>query len=41
MTDIQLFAFVILPVAVAAIGWTIAVLFDRAMRRQREREGVQ
>jgi len=29
MTDIQLFAFVILPIAVAALGWLIVLLNER------------
>lgn len=33
MTGTQLFAFVILPVVVAGLGWSIALLHDRANRR--------
>ncbi len=29
MTDIQLFAFVILPIAVAALGWFFVLLNER------------
>lgn len=29
MTEIQLFAFVVLPLLVAAAGWTIAALYTR------------
>lgn len=41
MTEIQIFAFVILPLIVAALGWMIAVLYDRSARREREREGLR
>ena len=33
LTDIQWFAFVILPLLVAAIGWTFELLSERAERR--------
>jgi hypothetical protein len=29
MTDIQVFAFIILPIAVAALGWLIVLLNER------------
>jgi hypothetical protein len=38
MTGIQLFAFVILPILVVAIGWGGALLHDRSIRRSREAE---
>lgn len=41
MTDIQIFALVILPLTVAALGWTIAILYDRSARRERERQGLR
>lgn len=41
MTDIQLFAFVILPIIVAGLGWLISVLYDRAMQRERDRQGIR
>lgn len=34
MTDIQLFAFVILPIVVAAGGWAAVFLHERSLRRQ-------
>jgi hypothetical protein len=33
MTDVQWFAFVILPVAVAALGWAYALLAECAERK--------
>jgi hypothetical protein len=35
MNDIQIFAFVILPVVVASLGWLLAGLTVRAARRNR------
>ena len=35
MTGTQLFAFVILPIAIAALGWDAALLHDRLTRRHR------
>lgn len=35
MTGTQLFAFVILPAAVAALGWGVAWWHDRTVRRHR------
>ena len=37
MTGTQLFAFVILPITVAALGWAAALLHDRLLRRQDRR----
>ena len=34
MTDVQWFAFVILPLAVAAIGWAYELLAERAEHRE-------
>jgi hypothetical protein len=34
MTDIQWFAFVILPVAVVAVAWAYELLAERADRRK-------
>jgi hypothetical protein len=33
MNNIQLFAFVILPIAIAALGWAVALLATRKNRR--------
>lgn len=45
MTDIQLFAFVILPIIVAGLGWTAALLhgwaIDRERARERDRQGIR
>jgi hypothetical protein len=38
MNGIQLFAFVILPIIIGAIGWGGAWLHVRALDRARERE---
>lgn len=38
MTDIQLFAFVILPIIVSGLGWMVALLHGRAIDRERARE---
>lgn len=32
MTGTQLFAFVILPITIAALGWVVALLHDRLTR---------
>jgi hypothetical protein len=38
MTDIQVFAFIVLPVLVTALGWAAALLHTRSARLQQQRE---
>lgn len=38
MNEIQLFAFVVLPILVVAIGWGGLLLHERSIRREREAE---
>ncbi len=38
MTGIQIFAFVVLPILIAAIGWGGALLHARSIDRERKAE---
>ena len=41
MTWIQVYAFVVLPVLIVAIGWIGVLLFERDIRRARERDEAE